>query len=591
MKIYPGNHKAYFKPQTSLLDIPLAYVYNEETDRILDIRLREDFGKPSSVTPIVPYQVFPTEDTLFFDKNDKPIWDTTGYIRQSGSSYTVLPEGTVEFYPKTFTFRVILRRNDTYKRSLSYPISFCLGQAIQQNQALVNAMLAVIQNTEDDKQYPSNIVLNGGTVSRQALLSLWDESSCDFLIQKAGSITADKIREKLSAHTNLWLCDDSFDGLVSYSEDIADASFMLEDAQVFSAASGFISANSKGKYYSFDDTANWDKLDEEEIEPVSVFISGSPVRIFHYPGGGYLILSPASFLENLSSNKDQLRLFIELILYVYLHTYFETKARTSWITDESVDRFLDTVRSYAMTHPRINLKRILSADGYNPNIAYVVQNVPASSEAEGVSVSFVGLNRFDDMIFRKESTEVGKDPAKGNKMLVYTTNRSLLLYDPDYTSLKLIESGIQIRQVDIYQLGISATRSSKYRIYTTEEQFVALPSIGTYVIYYAPAEQKFKAALTGSTLSNDAVPVADVTVSINEDITYKDIRKPGGGEASAVPNYEMIDTGNRYGRPYRYGCPMIIQLPSRYKPMRQEILSEVQKHIASGDYPIIIYKD
>ena len=76
MKIYPGNHKAYFKPQTSLLDIPLAYIYNEETDRILDIRLREDFGKPSSVTPIVPYQIFPTEDTLFFDKNDKPIWDT-----------------------------------------------------------------------------------------------------------------------------------------------------------------------------------------------------------------------------------------------------------------------------------------------------------------------------------------------------------------------------------------------------------------------------------------------------------------------------------------------------------------------------------
>ena len=87
------------------------------------------------------------------------------------------------------------------------------------------------------------------------------------------------------------------------------------------------------------------------------------------------------------------------------------------------------------------------------------------------------------------------------------------------------------------------------------------------------------------------VKIADVNVKDNKDIFYKDVRSPGGGEMSATPNYEMIDTGNLYGRPYRYGCPMIIEVPSRLKSLDKEIKSEVEKHISSGDYPIIVYKD
>ena len=161
-------------------------------------------------------------------------------------------------------------------------------------------------------------------------------------------------------------------------------------------------------------------------------------------------------------------------------------------------------------------------------------------------------------------------------------HKSLLICKADDIVAKRIESGVQIRIIDNFHIGISPVKSSTYQINTEEEQILDLKTVGDYNIVYRD----------GSFYNNgNGIVVARISVTANTDVVYKDVRRLGGGEASEIPNYEMIDTGNRYGRPYRYGCPMIIQLPGRFKPMKEQIRSEVDKHIASGDYPIILYEE
>ena len=175
-------------------------------------------------------------------------------------------------------------------------------------------------------------------------------------------------------------------------------------------------------------------------------------------------------------------------------------------------------------------------------------------------------------------------------MLIYTINRTLAIYNPEQIDLWTIESGVSVRQLDAYTLSVSPVISSRYQIFKPEETILSVEGIGTWHICYQPGLNDI-VIVRPKDKQDTWIILADVEIAINEEIDYKDIRIPGGGEASVEPDYEMIDTGNLYGRPYRYGCPMIIRIPKRYRPMQKEIRNEIEKHMTSGDYPIILYKD
>ena len=52
----------------------------------------------------------------------------------------------------------------------------------------------------------------------------------------------------------------------------------------------------------------------------------------------------------------------------------------------------------------------------------------------------------------------------------------------------------------------------------------------------------------------------------------------------------MLDSGSLKGRPYRLGSTMIIKLPKRFKDQRENILSEIKKHMSSADYPVLMFE-
>ena len=100
MKIYPSRHRAYFKKQVSLNDIPLAYVFNNEKDRIVTIEMEPEFGKPYTETIVQPYQKLESDKILLFDSNKALIENTDKYIRSKDGEYIALPQDVYEFTPK-----------------------------------------------------------------------------------------------------------------------------------------------------------------------------------------------------------------------------------------------------------------------------------------------------------------------------------------------------------------------------------------------------------------------------------------------------------------------------------------------------------
>lgn len=590
MKIYPSHHDVIFKEQLSSLTLPLGYVQNNNENQVVKIEIEPEFRKPYQETPLKPYQKLTSNDILLFDAMGKPIWDNTKYIRQKDGIWNVIPQQTREFYPKEFAYNVLLERNDTYNKSSKYDISLCFYWEQEGTDKIKRALASLFQNKGQAQRYPSNIVLNGGDVTLMMLANLMRlRDSCDLYICHADTPGLD-IAALLNNHTNLWIYDDSFDGLIQTSNQALDAYYELDSAEIFSSGIGFIMPDNNGQYIYFNQDAEWADLQDETYQRVSLFKTGSPLRVYKKQDAGFLILSHPSFLENLNfpDNDAHLRLFFEVLLYVYLHSYYQTQKRTSWITDETIDYYINPNQPYYLSHPRISLPRILAEEGYNTNHAYQIININTEpkEDADLFQVTYLGTNRFEELLFKKEALTPLKDPAKGNNILVYTMNQSLLLCNPEDISAKLIESGITIRVIDEWHIGVSAVKSSNRKIYTEEEQILELKDL-------EHAKESFVVTFNDGEFSIDGsgLIIARGTISVNTNVLYRDIRRLGGGEASEEPNYEMIDSSCLYGRPYRYGCPMIIQLPERYLPMHNEIMSEVKKHITSGDYPIILYEE
>ena len=591
MKIYPNKHNPVFCGQISSLELPLGYIQNDDENRIISVEIESAFQKPAEETPLRPYRTLPSNDVLLFDATGKPIWNTEQYVQQKDGVWTVLPQNVKEFYPKEFTYDILIERDDVYTKSAKYDISICFNWEPEGTDNIKRALASLIQNQGKAQRYPSNIVLNGGDITLMMLANLMRlKDTCDLYFCPGDTAFAD-IDAMLDNHTNLWLYDNSFNGLIETSNEAEDGYYFLTDNTIFSSGSGYLLPRADdNKYVFFDRTKTWSSIaDNEEYELIDLFTIGSPLKIYKKQNGGFVVLSHPSFLENLNSVDDDsahLRLFFEVLLYIYLHGYYQTNTRTSWITDETIDFYLNPNQPYYLSHPKISLPRILTEEGYNTQHTYHIVEVSAvPKEVADIpifKIEYVGTNRFQELLFKKTALTSVKDPAKGNNILVYTMNHSLLICNLKDVSTKLIETGITVRLIDERHIGISATKSSAYKIYTETEQILEINNLGTFRITYDDGI---------FSVNKPGILIAHGTVQINTDIIYRDIRRLGGGEASETPNYEMIDTGHLYGRPYRYGCPIIIKLPARYEPMASEIRSEVEKHIASGDYPIILYED
>ena len=110
-----------------------------------------------------------------------------------------------------------------------------------------------------------------------------------------------------------------------------------------------------------------------------------------------------------------------------------------------------------------------------------------------------------------------------------------------------------------------------------------------YTLYYDNALKKIMAGRTDRYTDDERTRLAEFVFKSDTKIEIGDIRQFGGGETSANKNYEMIDSSSLKGRPLRTGSAFVIKLPMRFSKYRDILEAEIKKHIASGDYPMLVF--
>ena len=197
------------------------------------------------------------------------------------------------------------------------------------------------------------------------------------------------------------------------------------------------------------------------------------------------------------------------------------------------------------------------------------------------SIYYNGKIYYLEQIHYLMETNVGKNQDEENKLF-------------------LIENGVDLI-VRLYPF-----KSSKYGLNITKDIRLIIPFIETTVRGVERVKNESYTVLMdlkSKTLdfcyeseyqeSEDKVYIAIVTIEeVKSDQYLTDMRLKGGGLPEDMPdNFNLLDIGHIYGRPYRQANTLVITLPKKYEPYKKEILNIVEKYKVAEDYTILFFED
>ena len=570
MKIFPGDHEVVNSEEVTVNHIPLGFFSEAVKNVKPSIEINKDFCRQSTIRTVHPYQQFDNDQVYLFDENNN-IVDNSIYLKRNGNYYFFEPIDSIEFTPDQFDYSILLAREDSFKSNIKYNLK--IGCSTEE---LAEKLIGLVNGESSMK--PLNITVNNGSLVPESLLNLSIRETDIMFSNKSDILNVDTY---LNNHTNLWLLDDSFDGNLTEDENIQN--YQLEGAQIYSSNTFTLDGYSKVK---FDINQEIEGFPKSEYEYINLFSNYIPILILKKENKGFVICSHPSILEHIDTCYQ---LIYEIIMSVYLNSYFETTTRTSYITDDNITYFLSMNQKYNMSHPRISFYKILNEDGFNSSIKYNIANVFISDD----NIQCIGLNRYNELLFKKNKKT---DPEHNyNSISFYTSNNTVIFFDLQNNLIRTIENNLQINSKIINEknyIEIAPFKSSSERIDSKASQTIEIPDSAEYILCYDHDLKAF--ILIHSAIyseENNGTIYATIRFSYDEELSVGDIRVIGGGEESSNPNYDMIDTGSLKGRPYRLGSTMIIKLPNRFRNYKSQIESEIRKHMASADYPIILFED
>lgn len=579
MKIYPGNHKIETTEDITVNNIPLAYFKEKEYKVVPKIDINDRFRKLGTNNKIYPYQQFDSSDILFFDQNGKGI-EGLKYLKRNGNKYYFEPQNSIEFNPYEFTYRVLIAKEDTYKNNINYNIR--IGSY---SMDIAEKLIGIFNNEKYAK--PGNVTVNNNSLLPSSMINM-SLSETDFLFVDKNyidSIEDSDIDDILDSHTNLWICYDEYNSLIVKNK--KDTVYYYQSPEVYNTLIYF-PANDDANI-SIDVNVDITKFPKSKYEYINLFVDKCPVLLLKKENGAFVIISHSSLIDNAVSNY---KLIYEILMKVYLNSYFETRERTSYITEEKIDYYVKVYKHFNKYHPEINLNTILYEDNFNDRINFNIVSVRFNSDdnpgSEKTGLQYLGQDKKGCLLFKKSDS---MDPVKDkNAVSVFTTKNTVIFYKEQDNNLYAIEDNLEVLYREINDkpyLLIKPFKSTNKNINLEKEQFIEIPDTSNYDLVFDHALNKF--LLIGYNENNQDV-AAHIKISYSSKLSCSDIRTIGGGEASSTPNYDMIDTGSLKGRAYRIGSTMIIRLPLRYKKHKDNLMSEIKKHMSSADYPILIFE-
>jgi hypothetical protein len=351
-----------------------------------------------------------------------------------------------------------------------------------------------------------------------------------------------------------------------------------------------------------------------------------PILIIENENRAFTIYSSSEIFEEDKIDYYK-NLIYEVMMYVYCRSYKKSRYVDEYITYampdyEIINNSLSKKTSFvSKTNLSDLLKinsgkfKICSIDIIDNNTTLALPDVDLVSTVDHVKCIGISNNR---LVFKLDDEnkegEVYQEPDKptgwisiyyNNKIyyieqLHYFMETNIGINEDQENKLFLIEKDIDLNVI-LYPF-----KSSKYGINITKDIRLTIPFIKTtvngveriknenYVLYLDLNKNTLGYEYESEYMESvNKAYLALITVEEQKSDQYlTDMRLKGGGLPEDMPdNFNLLDIGHIYGRPYRQSNTLIITLPKKYEPYKNEILEVINKYKVAEDYPVLFFED
>ena len=638
MKIYPSKHRIKQVAGSNIdrdITVPLAYVNNENTTYKISRKVNDAFSVTTK-KEVLPNQKLDNENVLLFDEYGNPA-DSSTVINRIDENYYYYPNNMIEFTPLQFSYKVTAKKEFSYSISKKFNMNItCLDD--MKRMYFIYRISKILMAPSKKNGLPNNITINKDSTNLESFKYI-DYDNTDFIILESSDglnynfvpdeIYADEKGEIqfgtgqtiayntfFEANINTWIVADEhykYPITHGFGCDVVLKSPMVSKIKKFHVKD----------YYNINDPAfkglTIHNLFENDI---------CPILLIEHANQAFEILCSAEIFaeENINSYKT---LIYEVLMYVYCNSYKTSKYVNEYITYSLPDyevksNQLNKKTSFVSNKNLNDLLRISSGnfticniDIVDNNESLATPNDDLTNTVDGITCRGISNNR---LVFHLNNnpdymaTSVYQEPQKPTgwksiyyngkiyylEQIHYLMETNVGKNQDEENKLFLIENGVDLI-VRLYPF-----KSSKYGLNITKDIRLIIPFIKTTVRGVERVKNESYTVfmdLKSKTLdfcyeseyqeSEDKVYIAIVTIEeVKSDQYLTDMRLKGGGLPEDMPdNFNLLDIGHIYGRPYRQANTLVITLPKKYEPYKKEILDIVEKYKVAEDYTILFFED
>lgn len=635
MKIYPSQ--IYHCPEYIIaknndkdLSVPLAYLNNDNSTYKFQRVLNSDFSVKRE-DAVLPYQELPSGDVLLFDKSNNQV-DTTTLIKKDEYGYKYIPDMIV-FEPLTFTYRVTAQKKLTYANSNVYNLGIsCLDDPHKLD--FTNKLQSILLSDNEDmlkniRVKDDTIVLN--TVDNKpdfVFIESPDGDTYNFFPENSyvgdeeiAATSGIALNRFLEDHINTWIISDSN----IYFPASNGTGYFVELTKPQTKQTGKFHIKD---YYNVGDPMfvgyKIHNLFENSI---------CPIMIIEHPNKGFVIYSTSEVFSNTEQYRD---LIYEVLVYVYCNSYMESDPVKEYITYAMPDYEVinNTLVAKSNFASRYSLSEILKTNIKNLTLTDLKildteNDLPKPDEDISTLVENIKYNGISNNKIQFKMTEKGTydEPTKpAGWKSIYYNDKIYYLEEIHYLlETRLGESGEEDNKIFLNEMDSDLkitvyppVISSKHGLNIQGSLSVIIPSFKTDVNGMTRAKNEAYALLLNkktkelqylfnsdyeskliSKEEEDRAAVEDLillaTIAIIEqpgEGYLTDLRIRGGGLPEDMPdNFNLLDIGHIYGRPYRKANTLVFTLPKKYEIYKDEILEAINKYKVAEDYVAIFFED
>ena len=639
MKIYPSQlyHRPEFIMEKNIddnLTIPLAYLNNDNTKYIISRSIHEDFSKTiTNEMPVLPYQEIENPDVLLFNKYGDPV-DSTNIINRLDEKYCYHPNNMIEFTPLKFKYNVTAKRKISYSISKNFNINVtCLDD--ENTLDFLNIISKIMVAPSEKGFLPNNIHINKNSTNLKDLTTIdYDKTNFVFISSLDGlyydfQIPSDPYEDEESKD---YIASGNTIPYETFLDNNINTWVVSDEHYKYTLARGYgDSVSIKRPILTSDNTVvvrDFFNVEQPVFKNVKVHnlfeTSVCPILIIEHPNRGFNIISSSEMFKANTIEKYK-HIIYEVLMYVYCNSYKKSKYTEEYITytlpdyeviNNKLERKVDFISKISLNDLlRIETNEYLITDIniIDNNKDLPVPDVDLYSTVECITHNGISNNKMKFKIIDTES--VYKEPVKpiGWSSIyyndkIYYIDQVLYIMESnigteEFTTenkLYLIEKGNDLL-VRLYPF-----KSSKHGICSVGDVRVTIPSVKVnvngvtksvrenYMLYY-DKQTKTLAYEYESEFKEESYKVKLAIISIYEERSQDDLtdmRIKGGGLPEDMPdNFNLLDIGHIYGRPYRQANTLVFTLPKKYEQYKNEILEVINKYKVAEDYTILFFED